>query len=149
MSYPLTSAAKFGAHYLKFMIPNSDLRSENSILRRRKRNSSKLIKLEKIRQYQIRREIRRNLVRIKQLEILTQFISEHISICKHLKTCYHWKKVKENYEKIISDDFAWLDVPKIYPIFNKYGRIIYGVDRRTPDYNSPIPYPMIKYINPS
>ena len=70
-------------------------------------------------------------------------------ISKHLKTCYHWKKVKENYEKIISDDFAWLDVPKIYPIFNKYGRIIYGVDRRRPDYNSPIPYPMIKYINPS
>ena len=131
------------------MIPNSDLRITNSILLRRKRNSSTLIKLEKIRQHQIRREIRRNLVRIKQLEILTQFISEHISICKHLKTCYHWKKVKENYEKIISDDFAWLDVPKIYPIFNKYGRIIYGVDRRTPDYNSPIPYPMIKYINPS
>lgn len=131
------------------MIPNSDLRITNSILLRRKRNSSTLIKLEKIRQHQIRREIRRNLVRIKQLEILTQFISEHISICKHLKTCYHWKKVKENYEKIISDDFAWLDVPKIYPIFNKYGRIIYGVDRRRPDYNSPIPYPMIKYITPS
>ena len=131
------------------MIPNSDLRITNSILLRRKRNSSTLIKLEKIRQHQIRREIRRNLVRIKQLEILTQFITEHISICKHLKTCYHWKKVKENYEKIISDDFAWLDVPKIYPIFNKYGRIIYGVDRRRPDYNSPIPYPMIKYITPS
>lgn len=131
------------------MLPNSDLRITNSILLRRKRNSSTLIKLEKIRQHQIRREIRRNLVRIKQLEILTQFISEHISICKHLKTCYHWKKVKENYEKIISDDFAWLDVPKIYPIFNKYGRIIYGVDRRRPDYNSPIPYPMIKYITPS
>ena len=131
------------------MIPNSDLRITNSILLRRKRNSSTLIKLEKIRQHQIRREIRRNLVRIKQLEILTQFISEHISICKHLKTCYHWKKVKENYEKIISDDFAWLDVPKIYPVFNKYGKIIYGVDRRTPDYNSPIPYPMIKYITPS
>ena len=131
------------------MIPNSDLRITNSILLRRKRNSSTLIKLEKIRQHQIRREIRRNLVRIKQLEILTQFISEHISICKHLKTCYHWKKVKENYEKIISDDFAWLDVPKIYPIFNKYGRIIYGVDRRRPDYNSPIPYPMLKYITPS
>ena len=131
------------------MIPNSDLRITNSILLRRKRNSSTLIKLEKIRQHQIRREIRRNLVRIKQLEILTQFISEHISICRHLKTCYHWKKVKENYEKIISDDFAWLDVPKIYPIFNKYGRIIYGVDRRRPDYNSPIPYPMIKYITPS
>ena len=131
------------------MIPNSDLRITNSILLRRKRNSSTLIKLEKIRQHQIRREIRRNLVRIKQLEILTQFISEHISICKHLKTCYRWKKVKENYEKIISDDFAWLDVPKIYPIFNKYGRIIYGVDRRRPDYNSPIPYPMIKYITPS
>ena len=131
------------------MLPNSDLRITNSILLRRKRNSSTLIKLEKIRQHQIRREIRRNLVRIKQLEILTQFISEHISICKHLKTCYHWKKVKENYEKIISDDFAWLDIPKIYPIFNKYGRIIYGVDRRRPDYNSPIPYPMIKYITPS
>ena len=131
------------------MLPNSDLRITNSILLRRKRNSSTLIKLEKIRQHQIRREIRRNLVRIKQLEILTQFISEHISICKHLKTCYHWKKVKENYEKIISVDFAWLDVPKIYPIFNKYGRIIYGVDRRRPDYNSPIPYPMIKYITPS
>ena len=131
------------------MIPNSDLRITNSILLRRKRNSSTLIKLEKIRQHQIRREIRRNLVRIKQLEILTQFISEHISICRHLKTCYHWKKVKENYEKIISDDFVWLDVPKIYPVFNKYGRIIYGVDRRRPDYNSPIPYPMIKYITPS
>ena len=131
------------------MIPNSDLRITNSILLRRKRNSSTLIKLEKIRQHQIRREIRRNLVRIKQLEILTQFISEHISICKHLKTCYHWKKVEENYEKIISDDFAWLDVPKIYPVFNKYGKIIYGVDRRRPDYNSPIPYPMIKYITPS
>ena len=111
------------------MLPNNDIGAENAILRRRTRSNRTSIQVEKEKQQQIKLETRIKNIRIKQLTTLKNVITIHE--CENVLGCKECERINENYYRIIHQEFWWVERPYILPVYNEYGSILYGIDRRS------------------
>ena len=110
------------------MILNEEFRVENALLRLRKRNTTLLIRTEKSKQEKIISEIRKTEIQTKQFIIFHRVISNHT--CEDVVDCSECRRIEENHQEIVNQNFAWVHIPYIIPVCNNYGNILFGIDAR-------------------
>lgn len=123
------------------MLLKTNLQIERSILRRNKKQKITILDSEKKTIKILKEKIQEATIREKQLNILNLVISDIVEKCRNkyscnILECCPWDKIDKNFDQIINEKIDpvlrhYSARPCIIPIFNKYGRILYCVDKRS------------------